>query len=88
MKWPASVEIVQNITNTIWFDPVKTNSSSLDAHIKQLIAEAVDKWSVENKKELKLLKTELAVVRKELTKVKKSKGFIIAKYEDLKLKHD
>ena len=50
---------------------VKTNSFSLDAHSKQFFAEVVDKRSVENEKELKLIKTELAVARMELTKVKK-----------------
>ena len=75
-----------NYNKDILANPVKTNSS-LDAHIKQLVADAVDKWSVENEKELKLLKTEQAVVRMELTKVKKSQGFISAKYKDLKLEH-
>ena len=56
-------------------------SSSLDDHIKQLIAEAVNKWSVENEKELKALKTELAVVRTELSDVRKSQDFISTKYE-------
>ena len=35
-----------------------------------------------------LQKTELAVVKKELTEVEKSQGFIIAKYEYLKLEHN
>ena len=68
-------------------NPVKTNSSSPNDGITQFVAEVVDRWSVENEKELKLL-TELAVVRKKLTEVKKSQGFISAKYEDLKLEHD
>ena len=69
-------------------DTIKTDSSSLNAHITQLITEAVDKWSVEDEKDLKLIKAELAIVRKELTEIKKSQGFISIKYKDLKSEHD
>ena len=44
---------------------------------------------MENVKELKLklLETELVIIRKELTEVK-SHSFVSTKYEDLKLEHD
>ena len=64
-------------------NPDKTNSS-VDAHIKQLTAEAVDKRSVENEKGLKLLKIFMAIIKKELTEAN-SQGFISARHENLKL---